>query len=466
MRAVVKNRIGIFYPQGFIDGGNARNFLAPADITATSNLKVDMLLVSLKKVVFFNKNGMDILVSLLGECKKNDSSISLGFCDYDDSKFVTMMKFFTDDYSISLFRTAEVAALFGPSTSDNQEKNILVHSDDPSQRNAITIELHEHGYNPIATQTREEFSSKRQSEETFYEVVNNTHLGLFGKKIGTRVVGNAIIYSLDGFLDAKMNDIFDMTYHKNSLSVGFTLFVFDMHKVIAMNVHGVNFFSHLASAGAEFGASIAIIGLSFEKTPKAFQEELEDGGVLFFSKLEDLLNNKEIMEELGGDEGSIKQSKRSLTKVIVNELPNFIAATVTTLEMMTNTKAIKESVAIQKVNIDSTKDKLASSIGFYGDIDGMMILIFPRTIAKRACELLLGEVSENTEELLDTLAEFVNIIAGRLKSLLAEKGTSIEITLPRTYEKIDSLVNSISEQKGIQINLTFKGERFTFFLTR
>jgi len=466
MRAVVKDRIGTFAPQGFIDGENARNLLAPNDITATANLKVDMLLVSLKKVVFFNKNGMSILISLLSECKKNNSSVSLGFCDYDDSKFVTMMKFFEDDHSISLFRTAEVAKLFGQSTKEEKQKNILVYSDDPSQRNALTIELHERGYNPIATLTREEFSSKRQSEETFYEVVNNTHLGLFGKKIGIRVVDNAIIYSLDGFLDAKMNDIFDMTYHHNSLSVGFTLFVFDLNKVIAMNVHGVNFFSRLSSAGAEYGASIAIIGLSFEKTPKAFQEELEDGGVLFFDKLEDLLNNKEIMAELGGNEGSIKQSKRSLTKVIVNELPNFIAATVTTLEMMTNTKAIKESAAVQKIKIENTDKMLASSIGFYGDIDGMMLLIFPVNIAKRACELLLGEVTENTEDLLDTLAEFVNIIAGRLKALLSEKGTSIEITLPRTYEKIDTLITSISEQKGVQINLTFKDERFTFFLTR
>ena len=40
---------------------------------------------------------------------------------------------------------------------------------------------------------------------------------------------------------------------------------------------------------------------------------------------------------------------------------------------------------------NDTKDKIASSIGFYGDIDGMVILIFPKDIAKKACELLIGE---------------------------------------------------------------------------
>ena len=57
MRAVVKDGVGIFYPQGFLDGNNAPSFLTIDDIKATEQLKVDMLLVSLKKVIFFNFNG-------------------------------------------------------------------------------------------------------------------------------------------------------------------------------------------------------------------------------------------------------------------------------------------------------------------------------------------------------------------------------------------------------------------------
>ena len=65
MRAVVKDGIGIFYPQGFLDGNNAPSYLTIEDINATEHLKVDMLLVSLKKVIFFNLNGLDVFVKLL-----------------------------------------------------------------------------------------------------------------------------------------------------------------------------------------------------------------------------------------------------------------------------------------------------------------------------------------------------------------------------------------------------------------
>ncbi len=58
MRAVIKGRIGIFHLQGFLDGNNAPAFLTIDDIKATEALNIDMLLVSLKKVIFFNKNGL------------------------------------------------------------------------------------------------------------------------------------------------------------------------------------------------------------------------------------------------------------------------------------------------------------------------------------------------------------------------------------------------------------------------
>ena len=95
MRAVVKGRIGIFYLQGFLDGNNAPTFLTTEDIKATEELSIDMLLVSLKKVIFFNKNGLDVFVKLLSNIR-NQKHITVGFCDYDHTKFNTINTFFKD----------------------------------------------------------------------------------------------------------------------------------------------------------------------------------------------------------------------------------------------------------------------------------------------------------------------------------------------------------------------------------
>jgi len=466
MRAVVKNKIGLFTPQGFLDGTTAPAMLSAEDVNATLALNIDMLLVSLQKVIFFNKNGLDTFVNLLKNIHKK-SGISIGICDYDEKKYKTIKKQYHEELNFSLFKNYKIATLFVSSMQEKKDaKPILVWDEDPSQRSALAIELFDRGHSPIMCQTEKEFKEKRSKDGIYSCVIQDTNLGLLGSKIATRVTGNAIIYTVSGFLDADISDNFDLTYHNNSLNVGFTLFIFDAYKVVSMNIHGVNFFSKLAVAGAEFGANICVVGMTFEKTPVKFKEELEDAGLMFFENMDDILKDKELLKELGGSAGATKTSTRALNKVLVNELPRFINATVTTMEMMTNAKAEKQDVKIENLKIDIKEGKLASSIGFYGNIDGMVVLIFPLSIAKKSCELLLGETTDNVEDILDTLAEFVNIIAGRVKALLGENQISVDITLPRTYENVDDLLATVNDRKGVQVNLGFEGESFTFFLTR
>jgi CheY-specific phosphatase CheX len=233
-----------------------------------------------------------------------------------------------------------------------------------------------------------------------------------------------------------------------------------------MNIHALNFFSKLATAGAEYNATICFVGISFDKTPKEFKETLEDSGIMFFEQMDDILQNKKLLEELGASSAANIKEKRAINKTTITKLPNFIEATVGTIEMMTNSKAIKEAVVINKITIDQKEGKIASSIGFYGDMDGMVILVFPTGIAKKACELLIGEETDDSELILDTLAELVNIVGGKVKTLLGDIHISVDITLPRTYQNIDSLLEIVQDKKGVQVDLAFNDDKFLFFLTR
>lgn len=464
MRAVVKNGVGVFSPQGFLDGNNSSAFLSLDDIEVTARLNADMILVSLKKVIFFNRNGLDSFVKMFLKVRAATQA-TVGFCDYDAKKFDSIIRFYKDDLSFSLFKTQDVASLFAASFK-NQNKNVLLYSDDKSQRAAMAIELHDNGHNPIIAQTEEEFEEKSEGDNAYDVIISHTHLGQMGQKVATRVTGNAIIYTVSSFLDAEIGNTFNIAYHNNSLNVGFRLFVFDAYKVVSMNVHALNFFSKLASSAAEYNATICFVGLTFEKTPEAFKENLEDSGIMFFDQMDDILQNKDLLEELGASSAASVQNVRPLNKVMITELPNFIDAAVATIEMMTNSKAIKEAVQINEIGVENTADKIASSIGFYGDMDGMVILIFPIEIAKKSCELLIGEKTDDMELILDTLAELVNIVGGKLKTLLSDQKISVDITLPRTYPNVESLLEITEFKKGVQVDLAFNNDKFLFFLTR
>ena len=464
MRAVVKNGVAVFTPQGFLDGNSATALLSIEDIHATTKLNADMVLVSLKKVVFFNRNGLDTFVKMFAKVKENNN-VAVGFCDYDLKKYKAILNFYHDNVNFSLFGSQDIAHLFSASFK-NKSLNVLLYNEDKSQRSAMAIELHDGGHNPIIAQTEEEFKSKQSAQNAYDVIIENTYLGQMGQNVSARVTGNAIIYTVSSFLDAEIGNMFNIAYHNNSLNVGFRLFIFDAYKVVSMNVHALNFFSRLASSGAEYNATICFVGMTFEKTPTAFKETMEDSGIMFFDQMENILGDKELLNDLGASSAAAIQNKRAINKAIVTELPSFIDATVATIEMMTNSTAIKETAEIHAIKVTDHKDKIASSIGFYGDMDGMVILIFPKDIAKKACQLLIGEETEDLELILDTLAELVNIVGGKVKTLLSGHKINVNITLPRTYPDIESLLEIAQDRKGVQVDLAFDNDKFLFFLTR
>jgi len=330
----------------------------------------------------------------------------------------------------------------------------------------MAIELHDFGHNPIVSATLEEFKEKSTNKSAYDYIIDYTYLGQMGEKIATRVTGNAIIYTISSFLDADIGNTFNIAYHNNSLNVGFRLFIFDAYKVVSMNIHAFNFFSKLSTSAAEYNANIVFVGLDFSKIPDAFKDNMEDSGIVFYEQMDDILQNKELLKELGASSGANIKNQRVIDKDMVTKLPNFIDATVATIEMMTNSKAIKEAAEVNKIEIKEKESRIASSIGFYGDIDGMVVLVFPSKIAKKACELLIGENTDDIELILDTLAELVNIVGGKIKTLLSDQGIHVNITLPRTYHSVDDLLEVVEGKKGVQVDLAFDNDKFLFFLTK
>lgn len=464
MKPVTKSAITIVSPQGFLDGNNTDTFLTVEDMNHLSKATSEMILVSLKKVIFFNKNGLESFVRFFAKLRKQKSVI-VGFCDYDKKKYDTIVKYYGNNLHFSLFKSAEIAYLF-TSSFKNESKNVLLWIEDKSQRAALAIELHNNGHNPIIAQNEEDYIDLRRAKDRYDAIIELSFLGQMGQKIGSRVSGNAIIYSVSSYLDNSIISSFNKEYHDNSLRVGFRLFIFDAFDVISMNVHALNFFSKLSSAAAEYNATLCFVGLKFDKTPIVFKNTLEDAGIMFFEHMDDILKNKELLDELGAGTSANVKNLKTINKKNILELPSFIDAAVSTLEMMTNAKAIKKSVELTTLNLGDPDGKIASSIGYYGSLDGMVVLIFPTAIAKKACELLIGEQTDDLDLILDTLAELVNIVGGKIKTLLADRDISVDITLPRTYKEIADLCSVIGERKGALVELEFSGDKFVFFLTR
>jgi CheY-specific phosphatase CheX len=163
----------------------------------------------------------------------------------------------------------------------------------------------------------------------------------------------------------------------------------------------------------------------------------------------------------------IYKKQKKITKELVNLLPYFVNSTIETIELMTGIEAKKEKPELTKMELDLNNNSfVSSSLGFYGDIDGMVVLIFSEKLTKKISQILLGEEAKTKEELTDIVAEFANIIVGNTKTEFAKHDVEIHMTLPKVFDDLDNLKSLVAEKKAIEVKFYFDGEEFYFYLTR
>ena len=328
---------------------------------------------------------------------------------------------------------------------------------DDQNRNMLTYYLIKRGYHP------KEVENEADAKDGI--IIKNSVIFRIANKVGAVLKDSIVYFFFDGFLDANLSEMFDIEYFRRNLLIGFKVFVFEMNAVKGMNIHAVRFLKTLGIEAAEYGALLAIVGLDKKNIQPTLIEDLADMGYIFFKTEDEMFNSKEYEDAINSNEVIYKRSKK-ITKDFVKLLPYFVNSTISTVEMMTGVNAKKEPPKITEVNIDTSKKYVASSIGFYGDMDGMMILILTENLTKRISKILLGEEFKTKEELNDLVNEFANIIAGTVKREIQKNDLRINITLPKVFDEIENLKNIVVNRKGVEVKFYFEDEEFYFYLVR
>ena len=464
MRPTLKNSLAIFTPQGFLDGENARAIIEPQDIQFLVEKKCEAALISLKKMIFFNKRGLTTIVELLKQIQEKTGAL-IGFCDYNLKKYNTIMEMYQHKVSFSLYETEAIAALFvGVPLGENlEEKKIIVYNDNVEQKNQLVLELYERGYKPSIAKSKAHFAEQKPLNDF---AISNSYIGSSEKHLQIHIKDNVIVYSLSNFVDSGLVEKFDMRYHENSLRVGFLFFLFNAHTVSSINVHGVNFLSRLSTAGAEHGATIAVCGLTRRSIADSLREELEDAGVLLYDSMKDFFDDEALLGESGG--GAINTKKtQHVTKQLVEVLPGITQTAMHTIETMTQCKVHKESLKIQPLTLQETDSMMGVALAFFGDLSGLLLVVFEEETARKACQVLLEDsANASRQDLMDALGEFVNIIGGKFVQQMMKKQRKIDITMPRTFVRVSEIFQHKKEKRGAQVDFLVEGKPLTLFLTK
>jgi len=457
-----KNGAVILKPQGFLDGNNVNLIITVSDMKLFEQKKIKSVEIILTNVISINLNAARFLNDVFEHFYKNNMECFI----VNPTKNVKDIFLRLNDRFFNIIENESVAEVFCQENDGDFEKTIYLYSDDIENKNMILYYLIKKGYSPIVLNSKNEIDEKRESNPDAIFIEKSVV-----SKISNRVVSftkeNMVFFYLDGFLDADFTNNFDIEYFRRSLIIGFRVFVFDCEYVKSLNIHAVRYLAKLAVESAEYGALLCIVGLKTKEINENILVDMEDSGYLFFKNIEEFNKSEEVKEVLQDVSVVNSKKKRGLTKESINLLPYFINATVESIELMTGITAKKEKPAISELKFDYTKNSyIASSVGFYGDLDGVLVLVFSENLTKNVAQILLGENVENKEELHDVVGEFANIIVGNVKANLSKQSKKIDLTLPRVFGNIENLLNIVKEKKGAEVKFYFEEEEFYFFLTR
>ena len=452
----------ILKPQGFLDGNNINLVITPADIKLFQQKKVKIVEILFTNVISVNLNAARFLNDIFEHLYKDNIECFI----VNPNKNIKDILLRLGDRFFNILESEEVAVVFCQENEGDFEKIIYLYTDDVENKNMILYYLIKKGYSPIVLNSKEELDKKRKEnpEAIFIEksVIS---------KISNRVVSftkdNMVFFYLDGFLDAEFTRTFDIEYFRRSLIIGFRIFVFDAQYVKALNIHAVRYLAKLAVESAEYGALLCIIGLKTKEINEHMLVDMEDAGYLFFKDINEFNESEEVKEALENIAVVNSKKKRVLTKDVINLLPYFVNATIESVELMTGIEAKKEKPSITELTFDYENNSyIASSVGFYGDLDGMLVLVFSENLTKKVAKILLGEEISDKNELNDVVGEFANIIVGNVKAEISKQDKKIDLTLPKVFGEIENLLNLVKEKKGAEVKFYFEDEEFYFFLAR
>lgn len=460
MKPELKDNIAIFRPAVDLEMENAKRVctVLKANAITLKSLELKAVLLSLKGVRKIDESSLFMILDSLEDLQKG-LEVEVGIIDYSPLRFEALKKKILKT-QIALFKNFTVAYTFIHQKKHKRIEKIILYDENQMLREFVFGDLVAKGYKVEIIESRDKFDQMAGTHEQNTLFVSDTHLDLSASFIPSKIENGLVKYTLHSNVGHKFELYFNFIAHQKRLMEGYKLFVFDASDVESINLKATGQLISLSLQSVKTGARLVILGLREGLISKVVKAQMDRVGILFFKETQEIMKLAELKKLL-----KVQARSTGLTKKLVAALPVFIDAALETFESLTGAKAVKKSHKISACAIDSESRIVSSSLGFEGDINGSLILIFSEEIARSAAEMLLGEGDCPFEELQDAISEFANIIGGRAKALMADQDQQITIAIPKTFDSPESLSEFLGDKNGIQINLEMNGNPVILFLT-
>lgn len=440
MRLVFKSALCVLHPFGFL---NSKTFsLSDESVELIGAKRSECVLISLKNVIYFDKNTITSMIALLQEISSK-LGVAIGFCDYQAYKHKLILKYCGIMVQFSLFETQETALLFfGRIKQEQLENRILLFNSNVQKRDFIKKHLVGRGYECDIAQDFKEFLSKKPDYK--YHIGSWTTLYASKGRMEVFYRDDVVVYRIYGLIDSDFEQSFDMALHKALVMCGFKFFALVVEAISITNIRGANFLSDLAKDGLSSGVNIGVCGINKSSVPDGILGLLQKNGIYTFASIDDFVSHNKMLCAIG----KYQEAKLgSINKQLVQQLPRLIQLSIDTIQITTNSQIERSELSLANYYIN--EDCLCGAVAFYGDMEFKIIINLPKDILSIAQEY----TKANSQS--DAFVEIIDLISTKVLNLFLYQ----KVRIYCTYAKIFSEENHSSyagQGACVQIKLAQK----------
>lgn len=122
----------------------------------------------------------------------------------------------------------------------------------------------------------------------------------------------------------------------------------------------------------------------------------------------------------------------------------------------------KAQISTPRLGSDEEGSLFVGSVGFVGEINGVVYLFFSPSLIERISTRIMNKVMESmgSELVFDVCGELANVFGGGLKSSLEEIGHESTLTIPTVLSGDELYISTMGVKQYVRADFSLFGEKF------
>ncbi|KIM11068.1 MAG: hypothetical protein KU37_08160 [Sulfuricurvum sp. PC08-66] len=422
------------------------------------SMQVRGVALSFREVPELNEKGIKAIVEHLSTFHtKVRAYVSL--IEYSSAQYMQFIPHI-ENSPVALFKTIDIMALAIGTSKVRPYSPVLLYMKNPKERQSFASYLINKNFFVIQVTGAGAFKKRLEKRDYFDAIVTESYMSNVHDEVNITYKEGIYYYTFKGSLTETVKQYIDLTHYAHRLKMGHKFFVFDVGRVFHLSIHVAQLIATLDEYATKAKAHIGLINLDKNRIDSNALTRLNNSHIWLYEDLAHVLEDPDVEELRNSYRPRTTEGLSKELLGLMGSLEKTLLATLGAYGIQNSQKMGAKTYGLDE--LERLKPLIITHISFEADYEGHLYFLFAQKSVEMILHHVLGGIDNfEGEDFLDAMNEFVNTVAGKLKTTLSDQQMCIEFSLPNSYALLTDTIDPSRTQKAVVT--TFEAKESTFY---